>query len=116
MTLLVAPTFRFDILIAGDLAVARQVCREHCIEARSCVSIEPIDIVYTGGLEAGVRVGLINYPRFPSSLHGLRDEAMALGERLLHALCQNSFSIVGPRGRPRRQSCLIGTSTILNQI
>ena len=96
MTLLVAPTLRFDILIAGDLAVARQLCREHCIEAGSCVSIEPIDIVYTGGLESGVRVGLINYSRYPKGLHALRDEAMALGERLLHGLCQNSFSLVGP--------------------
>lgn len=60
MTLLVAPTIRYDILIAGDLAVARQVCREHCIEVRSCVSVEPLDIVYSGGMEAGVRVGLIN--------------------------------------------------------
>lgn len=96
MTLLVAPTLRFDILIAGDLAVARQACREHCIEVRSCVSVEPIDVVYCGGMESGVRVGLINYPRYPTTLMDLRDEAMALGERLLHALCQNSFSLVGP--------------------
>lgn len=94
--LLAAPTARLEILIAGDLAVARQACREHCIEARSCVRIEPIDVVYCGGMESGVRVGLINYPRFPTTVDALRDEAMALGERLLVALCQNSFSLVGP--------------------
>jgi len=42
------PTIRFDIFIAGDLATAKQVCRSYCA-AGLCVTIEPVDFVYTGG-------------------------------------------------------------------
>jgi hypothetical protein len=88
-------TIRFDIFIAGDLAVARQVCRSYC-QIGLCITIEPVDFVYTGGMESGVRVGLINYPRFPTSKDDLRSRAIALAERLRDMLYQHSYSIVGP--------------------
>lgn len=90
------PTIRFDIFIAGDHAQAKQVCREFCFEQGLCVTVEQVAYVYTGGEEAGVRVGLINYPRFPTEKSLLRNTAMALAVRLMEALCQHSYSIVGP--------------------
>jgi hypothetical protein len=92
----VAPTIRFDIFMAGDIAQAKQVCREYCFEIGLCVTIEPTTYIYTGGQEEGFRVGLINYPRFPASPEALRETAAFLAERLLDRLCQHSFSIVGP--------------------
>jgi hypothetical protein len=89
-------TIRFDIFIAGDLAQAKQICREHCFEAGLCVTVEPIDYIYTGGVEAGVRVGLINYPRFPVERMELESQAYKLARRLMLGLCQHSYSIVGP--------------------
>ena len=62
----------------------------------ACVTVEPIDYIYTGGEEAGVRVGFINYPRFPSDCETLRARAADLAERLRQRLCQHSYSIVGP--------------------
>lgn len=91
----VAPTIRFDIFIAGDIAQAKQVCREFCMEGL-CVTVEPVDFIYTGGQETGVRVGLINYPRFPSSIDVLGVKARRLGDMLMERLCQHSFSIEGP--------------------
>ena len=91
-----ASTIRFDIFIAGDIAQAKQVCREYCMEVGACVTVEPVDYIYTGGEEAGVRVGIINYPRFPSSTEALSKRACALADRLVHRLCQHSYSIVGP--------------------
>ncbi len=91
-----ASTIRFDIFIAGDLAQAKQVCREHCFAVGLCVTVEPVTYIYTGGEEAGVRVGLINYPRFPSSPDELGDKARALAALLMERLCQHSYSIVGP--------------------
>lgn len=90
------PTIRFDIFIAGDIGVAKQICREFCFEVGLCVTVEPVDYIYTGGEEAGVRIGLINYPRFPSSESGLMDKAVALADRLMRAMHQHSYSIVGP--------------------
>lgn len=89
------PTIRFDIYMAGDLAQAKQVCREYCFEVGLCVHIEPVDFIYTGGEEAGFKVGLINYPRFPSDSAALKSTAEGLATRLMERLCQHSFCIVG---------------------
>lgn len=91
-----APTIRFDIFIAGDADMARRVCREYCFDVGLCVTVEPVAYIYTGGEEAGVRVGLINYPRFPSDKETLYGHAKELAELLLRWLCQHSYSIVGP--------------------
>lgn len=77
------PTIRFDIFIAGDLAQAKQVCREYCFAVGLCVTVEPVAYVYTGGEEAGVRVGLINYPRFPSSEEAIAAHAVTLAADLM---------------------------------
>lgn len=91
-----AKTIRFDIFIAGDFEIAKQVCREHCWAAGLCVTVEPLTYIYTGGEETGVRVGLINYPRFPATHDELRNKACELAERLMRGLCQQSYSVVGP--------------------
>lgn len=90
-----SPTIRFDIFIAGDLAQAKQACREFCRRGL-CVTVEPVAYIYTGGEEAGVRVGLINYPKFPSTADALQQTARDLAEALRERLCQDSYSIVGP--------------------
>ena len=89
-------TIRVDIFIAGDLQQAKQVCREWCLEVGACVTVEPVDYVYTGGEEAGVRIGFINYPRFPSNQFEIVDKANRLADLLMNRLCQHSYSIVGP--------------------
>ncbi len=96
MTDTTANTIRADIFIAGDLAQAKQVCREFCMEEGACVTVEPVSYIYTGGEESGVRVGFINYPRFPSDVVAIEARARDLGDRLMKRLCQHSFSIVGP--------------------
>ncbi len=90
------PSSTFDIYIAGDAAIARQVCREFCFAVGLCVTVQSLDYIYTGGEEAGVRVGLINYARFPSDRHSQRDRALELANLLMERLCQHSFSLVGP--------------------
>ena len=89
-------TYTATIFIAGDYAKALRACQTHCDEVGLCVTAEPTTYIYTGGAEAGVRVGLINYPRFPSSTEALSKRACALADRLVHRLCQHSYSIVGP--------------------
>ena len=96
MTATLAPTIRAEIFIAGDIEQAKQVCREHCLSVGLCVTVEPVAYIYTGGEEAGVRVGLINYPRFPATSENIAEKARTLADLLMHRLCQNSYSIVGP--------------------
>lgn len=89
-------SIRFEIFIAGDIEQAKQVCREHCFATGLCVTVEPVAYIYTGGEEAGVRVGLINYPRFPATSEEISEKAKTLADLLMHRLCQHSYSIVGP--------------------
>lgn len=87
----------YAIFIAGDYHVACQVCREWCFEVGGCVTIDPTRFIYTGGEESGVRIGFINYPRFPSTEEAIRERAHDLASRLLQRLYQHSYSIIGPR-------------------
>lgn len=91
-----APTIRFDIFIAGDYHLAKKVCREWALEVGACVTVERVDYVYTGGEEAGVRIGLINYPRFPTACEELKEKTRDIAHRLMIGLSQLSYSIVGP--------------------
>lgn len=91
-----APTIQITIVMAGDIEQAKQVCREYCFEVGLCVTIDPTTYIYTGGEEQGFRVGLINYPRFPSSPDEILEKAKALADRLMHRLCQHSYSIITP--------------------
>ncbi len=61
-----------------------------------CVTVTPTTFVYTGGAEEGVEVGLVNYPRFPSTQGILDVKAQRLGKHLLERLCQHSFLVVSP--------------------
>lgn len=89
------PTHAVSIYIGGDLTEARRICREFC-QRGLCVTVEPLSFIYTNGEEVGVRVGLINYPRFPSTLDALDATARELAEALIVGLHQWTASIVGP--------------------
>jgi hypothetical protein len=51
-------TFRYDIFMAGDIAQAKQVCREYCFVVGLCVHIERRHCCGAGGSgEGGEGVG-----------------------------------------------------------
>lgn len=93
-----APTYTVDIFMAGDIAHAKTLCRMFCDGVGLCVTVTPTTYVYTGGAEEGFKVGLINYPRFPSEPERLVNMAERLGMLLMARLLQSSFSIVTPEG------------------
>jgi hypothetical protein len=88
-----APTYTAAIYVAGNVADAERICRVFCA-AGQCVTVEPVEFIYTGGQERGVRVGLINYPRFPSTPEAIFAQAEALAQNLIFNLHQHSASIV----------------------
>lgn len=83
-----------EIFIAGDEAKAKDICLEYCTEQGLCVTVEPTTYVYTGGQEEGVRVGIRDYPRFPSIDDQLHIHAFLLAHRLIKGLYQGSCMIV----------------------
>lgn len=91
-----SPTFTARIYVAGDRAIAEQACRDFCFEVGLCVTVEPTRYIYTGGDEAGVVVGLVNYPRFPSDPESIRAKAKQLATLLMERCCQWSALVVCP--------------------
>lgn len=89
-------SYQVMIFIAGDLATAKRSCRKWCMERGDCVTVEPVDYIYTGGAETGVKIGWINYPRFPLKPAEILERSKELAELLMVDLCQNSYSILTP--------------------
>lgn len=88
-------TFHASIYVAGDFDDVRRLCKEFCAKGL-CVTVEKLHYCYTGGEESGVRVGLINYPRFPKSDEQIRETALDLAEFLRGRLYEDSFTVVFP--------------------
>lgn len=90
------PTYTIDLFIAGEVTDARRICREQCKGIGLCVTVTETEFIYTGGAEAGVRVGFVNYPRFPCSPDELWAKASVVGEALKTGLSQWSYLLVAP--------------------
>ncbi len=82
--------------ILHTLDEARAVAQSYCDGLGFCVSVTPLEFIYTNGNEQGCAVGVINYPRFPSPPEDLRLRALALAESLRTALGQFKVSVVFP--------------------
>lgn len=86
--------YSYTIFIAGDEVRAQQICEEFCLQG-FCVTCEPTTYIYTMGKESGVRVGVINYARFPRSKDDVMLKVFELADKLLIGLNQGSYSVVG---------------------
>ena len=86
-------SFTAKIYIAGDIGVARQACREYVMQGL-CVQLKECDYIYTGGMERGVEITLINYARFLTTTKSIKAHAIKLAEMLIGRLCQRSASVV----------------------
>lgn len=86
-----------SIYIAGDVEIIKQVCREYCLDVGLCVTVTPTTFVYTGGEESGAMIGLINYPRYPSTQDAITQRADDLAKQIMLRCCQWSFSVVTPK-------------------
>ena len=91
--------------IVYGLDVARKIIQEYVDAAGLCVTLTPTEYIYTNGGEPGFIVGLINYPRFPSTPEQIAAHAMDLGKRLRKACRQFKVSIVFPETTIMLGSC-----------
>lgn len=90
------PTYTVQICMAGDTSHAKEICRAYCYAIGLCVTVEPTTYIYTGGEEQGFRIGLINYPRFPSEPEQIWKRARDLADQLTIALAQHSYLLIAP--------------------
>jgi hypothetical protein len=92
----VVPTVDISIYMAGDIDTVRATCREFCFNQGFCVTVTESEFIYTGGSEAGVRVGVVNYPRFPSNEADLMIKAKDLALTMIESCFQLTALVVGP--------------------
>jgi hypothetical protein len=91
-----APSYPVNIFIAGSAWQAETTCLAFCDEVGLCVTVTETTYCYTGGEEAGVIIGLINYPRFPSAPEAIWERAEQLAAKLCADLKQQSYTIQAP--------------------
>ena len=89
-------TWWAKIYIAGSIEMAKVILRRECLKIGLCVTIEPTTFIYTGGEEEGYVVGLVNYPRFPSSREQIDTRAIDLARKLRDETFQQSVMIMSP--------------------
>jgi hypothetical protein len=89
-------TYWARIYIAGPIEVAKQLMRAECMRNGLCVTIDPTHFVYTGGEESGYVVGLVNYPRFPSTPEAIHERALFILNMLLDGTHQHSAMLMEP--------------------
>ena len=87
-------SLQYDVYIAGDYDHAKQLLQKY-VEVGLCVSTCKVDYIYKYGQESGIKVTLINYPRFPSTDEELKNKAIDIGHYLMGNMSQGSFTVTG---------------------
>lgn len=92
----VEKSFPITIHMAGKYNTARKLLKKYCDEMGFCVTLHTVEYIYKDGAEFGIRVGLINYPRFPSDPITLTKKALEIADLLRVGLKQESYSVETP--------------------
>jgi len=82
--------------IIYPIEMVKEICQKHCDEIGLCVTVTPTEYIYTDGNEPGAEIGLINYPRFPSTPEVVRKRAIELAQILKRKTQQHRVSIMMP--------------------
>lgn len=99
------PTFTATIYVglrhraSGEVTprtVAVAAIQDYVDAVGLCATITDTQFVYTDGGEPGIVVGLINYPRFPSTPQQIKEHALAIAKILLDCCRQLKVSVVMP--------------------
>jgi hypothetical protein len=90
------PSFNVIVYLAGDFETARTSLRKQFMENGLCVTLTRTSFIYTAGVEEGIAVGFVNYPRFPKSHEEILERAKSVALKLMDDLCQWSALVVSP--------------------
>ena len=70
------------------------LCQDYVDVVGLCVTVNPIRFIYKNGHEDGAEIGLINYPRFPSTKKEIKKHALGIAKLAMGRFNQNRISIV----------------------
>lgn len=85
-----------DTGVSVPVSAAKSKIKEYVNAVGLCVTCTETEFIYTRGGEPGLIIGLINYPRFPSSPEQIKAHAIAVAEMLLKECKQMKVTVVMP--------------------
>lgn len=89
-----SPAYAVTIFVAGNnVSLVEEICQKYCDDVGLCVTVDMTLYVYTGAKEFGLKIGLINYARFPDTPQAIWAKAEELAEQLRLGLRQRSYTI-----------------------
>ena len=91
-----APSYHISIYCTGEKVALYAAIQSVCDSIGLCVSIFPCDYLFTGGMESGYEIRLINYPRFPSTKEAIKAKAMQVVEAIFTVNPKGSLTMVDP--------------------
>lgn len=68
--------------------------QSYCDLGGCAVSVTHTTFIYKNGTEPGLIIGLINYPRFPSTPEEIKEKALEIAKELMRQFKQHRVSIV----------------------
>ncbi len=100
-------SYDIHIYIAGNYKMIKDIAGEYCQSNGYCFSLQKVDFVYTNKNpiknyesfykeEQGVKITLINYPRYPISNQAIDRIAETVACQIAESCNQGSYSIVFP--------------------
>ena len=73
---------------------AKDILQQYCNENPLCVTLKQIEYIYKDGNEIGFEIGLINYPRFPSTLETITNKAIEIANIFREKFNQFKVSVI----------------------
>jgi hypothetical protein len=77
-----------------SLSCVHDICQKYVDSIGWCVTVTPTKFLYKNGREDGAIIGIINYPRFPSTTVDIKERVEILAVKLLRDLHQLRLTIV----------------------
>ena len=77
-----------------DKKLAIECIQGFCDTIKVCVTVENVEFIYPNGNESGIKVGFINYPRFPQTSEHITNVALKLAKQLKQLYKQYRVSVV----------------------
>lgn len=73
-----------------------EICQEYVNNVKYCVTVSPTTFVYVNGREPGAVIGMINYPRFETTVEEILRKATALADILMKRFGQHRVTVTTP--------------------
>ena len=84
--------------VVHDIAELESICQGYCDGIGCCFTVTPTKFIYKDGHEPGAIIGLINYPKHPSTANQILEKAEEIAGWCLTRFKQQSISIVSTIG------------------